>query len=121
MSPSEERAVRAVELGIIACEGLLVVDGIPRASYIDAELARRSLAERAVTEAAILRRYIRLDPPCAWCGAEIKPIQESREIDGRLLHDTPELECAREFEGSLDAYEADYAVAHPDVVRGRLP
>lgn len=29
MSPSEERAIRAVEVGIIAQEGLMTVDGTP--------------------------------------------------------------------------------------------
>jgi hypothetical protein len=115
MSPSAERAIRAVEVGIIATEGLMTVDGTPFTSYIEAELARHNLATRAVAEASLLRRYIRLEPPCAWCGFAIKPNQESREIDGRLLHDTDELRCAQEFDEDLDDYTKEYVANHPEV------
>jgi hypothetical protein len=114
MSSSEERAIRAVEVGIIATEGLMTVDGTPFTSYIQAELARHTLAERAVVEASLLRRYIRVEPPCAWCGCAIKPNQESREIGGRLLHDTDELRCAREFDDDLADYAAEYHATHPE-------
>jgi hypothetical protein len=114
VSPSEERAVRAVEVGIIATEGLWSVDGTPFTSYIEAELARHALAERAVAEASLLRRYIRVEPPCAWCGCEIKPNQESRQIGGRLLHDTDELRCAQEFDNDLDDYTAEYHATHSE-------
>jgi len=114
MSPLEERAIRAVEVGIIAQEGLMTVDGTPFTSYVQAELARHSLAERAVAEASLLRRYIRVEPPCAWCGFPIKPNQESREIAGRLLHDTDELRCAQEFDDEIADYTAEYHATHPD-------
>ena len=78
MSPSEERAIRAVEVGIIATEGLWSVDGTPFTSYIEAELARHNLAQRAVAEASLLRRYIRVEPPCAWCGCAIKALAGNR-------------------------------------------
>jgi hypothetical protein len=115
MSPSEARAIRAVEVGIIATEGLWSVDGTPFTSYIEAELARHNLAQRAVAEASLLRRYIRVEPPCAWCGCAIKPNQESREIDGRLLHDTDELRCAQEFDDDLADYAAEHRATHADV------
>jgi hypothetical protein len=114
MSPSEERAIRAVEVGIIATEGLMTVDGTPFTSYVQAELARHNLARRAVAEASLLRRYIRVEPPCAWCGFPIKPNQESREIDGRLLHDTDELRCAQEFDHDLADYTAEYHATHSE-------
>jgi hypothetical protein len=114
MSPSEERAVRAVEHGIIAMEGLWSVDGVQFTSYIEAELARHALAERAVAEASLLRRYIRVEPPCAWCGFPIKSKQEAREIGGRLLHDTDELRCAQEFDDDLANYADEHRATHPD-------
>ena len=98
MSSSVERSIRAVELAIIAAEGMMTVDGVPFTSYIDAELARRSLAERAIAEASLLRRYLRLEPPCAKCGLQIKPTQNARVVDGRLCHDTDERQCAQEYE-----------------------
>ena len=44
----------------------------------------------------------------------IKPNQESREIGGRLLHDTDELHCAQEFDDELADYAAEYHATHPD-------
>jgi hypothetical protein len=114
MSPSELRAVRAVEVGIIATEGLWSVDGVQFTSYVEAELARHALAEQAVTEASLLWRYVRVEPPCAWCGFAIKPNQESREVSGRLLHDTDELRYAQEFDDDLADYTAEYHATHPD-------
>jgi hypothetical protein len=76
-----------------------------RTSYLKAELARHNLAQRAVAETSLLRRYIRVEPPCAWCGCAIKPNQ-AREIDGRLLYDTDELRCAQEFDDDLADYTA---------------
>jgi hypothetical protein len=114
MSSSRARSIRAVELAVIASEGIMVVDGVTFTSYIDAELARRSFAERAIAEARLLCRYLRLEPPCPGCGLEIKPTHATREIDGRLFHDTDEQPCAQEFEDEAGAYAADYAAAHPE-------
>jgi hypothetical protein len=114
MSPSEQRAVRAVEVGIIALEGLMTVDGTPFTSYVQAELARQSLAERAVSEASLLCRYVCVEPPCAWCGCTIRPNQESREIGGRLLPDTPELPCAQELDDELDEHDAELHAAYAE-------
>jgi hypothetical protein len=114
MSSSRERSIRAVELAVIASEGPMVVDGVRFTSYIDAELARRAFAERVIDEAQLLCRYLRLEPPCAWCGSQIKPTQATREVDGRLFHDTDELQCAQAFEDEAGAYAADYAAAHPE-------
>jgi hypothetical protein len=119
---SQERVIRAVELAIIDTEGLMVVNGTPFTSYIDAELARRTLAERAIAEASILCRYVRLEPPCAECGFNIKPWQASREVDGRLFHDSDEHPCAQAFEDSIGARPHDPVAtqcAH-DRVRARL-
>ena len=93
---------------------MMVVDGVPFTSYTDAELARRSFAERAIAEAALLGRYLRLEPPCAWCGFQIRPTHATREIDGRLFHDTDTQRCAQAFEDEADAYAADYAAAHAE-------
>jgi hypothetical protein len=118
---SLERTTRAVELAMIASEGVTVVNGVRYDSWIDAELARRSLAEQAIAEASILLRYVRLEPPCAYCGFSIRPTQLSREIDGRLFHDTDADQCAQAFEDEAGPYAvASHAGVHPDEHRALM-
>ena len=109
MVSSEARAIYAVELAIIRQEGALAVNGVPFTSAIEAELARRSVAERTVAEASRFGRPI-LDPSCAWCDERITPEQDARVVYGRLYHqgnDTPD--CAVQFEDECEAYAADRA------------
>lgn len=119
---SQERTIRAVELAIIGTEGMMVVNGTAYTSFIDAELARRALAERAIAEASILCRYVRLEPPCPECGFAIKPWQSCREVDGRLFHDTDEHQCAQVFEDSTGRCSTERVATRSarDRVRERL-
>jgi len=112
MTSSTARAIRLVELAIIATEGTRVVDGVSFTSAIDAELARHVLAERAVTEASLLCRYVELCPTCSWCGYAIVPAQHEREINGRLYHDEEDLSCAQAFDDECDSYAAERATLH---------
>lgn len=111
MSEAESRAVHYVELAIVAKEGSLVVDGTSHISAIEAELARRALAERAVAEASLLCRYVTLCPSCAWCDNKITPAQHTRDISGRLYHDDDSAPCAQEFEDQCEDYVAEHAAA----------
>jgi hypothetical protein len=112
MTSSTARAVQFVELAIIAKEGRLVVDGVPFTSAIDAALARHVLAERAVAEASLLCRYVKLCPRCGWCGYAILPAQHTREINSRLYHDGENLGCAQAFDDECDSYAAERATLH---------
>jgi hypothetical protein len=120
---SVARSIHAVELAIIAAEGTMVVEGVRHESWVDAYIARHALAERAIAEASIVLRYVRLEPPCAYCGFSIRPTQLSREIDDRLFHDTDEHPCAQAFEDEAGPCAvASHPGMHPDEHRalGRL-
>ncbi|HXB27488.1 MAG TPA: hypothetical protein VNV25_22355 [Gemmatimonadaceae bacterium] len=112
MTSSTARAVQFVELAIIAKEGTRVVDGVPFTSTIDAALARHVLAERAVAEASLLCRYVKLCPICGWCGYAILSTQHARQINSRLYHDEEDLSCAQAFDDECDSYAAERATLH---------
>jgi hypothetical protein len=112
MTSSTARAIRLVELAIIATEGTRVVDGVPFTSAIDAELARHVLAERAVAEASLLCRYVELCPTCSWCGNTILPAQRTREISGHFYHEEDGLSCAQAFDDECDSYAVERATLH---------
>jgi hypothetical protein len=112
MTSSTARAIRLVELAIIATEGTRVVDGVSFTSAIDAELVRHVLAERAVTEAALLCRYVELCPTCSWCGNTILPAQCTREINGHFYHEEDGLSCAQSFDDECDSYAVERATLH---------
>jgi hypothetical protein len=112
MTSSTARAIRLVELAIVAKEGTQVVDGVAFTSAIDAELARHVLAERAVAEASLLCRYVKLCPTCSWCGNTILPAQHTREINGHFYHEEDGLSCAQAFDDECDSYAAERATLH---------
>ena len=97
MLTSERDAVRAVELAIMACEGALTVDGIRYDTHHDAEVARRTVAEQAVTQSALLRRWIAIRPPCPWCGESITADDTYVDIAGVRIHSTTGRPCAGEY------------------------
>lgn len=108
MESSEARAIRFIELAILAKEGALAVGGVPFTSAIESELARRTLAERAVAEATLLLQYVPLNPACGWCDRPITVAQLTREVNGRLYHDNgDDLTCAQLFEDECAGYDAE--------------
>ena len=120
MTPSEFDAVTAIELAIVASEGDTTVDGVDYHNLQDATTARHKLAVRAVTEASLLCRLIAIRPPCAWCGCEIGPDDDTVLFRGRRLHNTPSRPCAREHDtGVVDPYEPDRRTPMLWLVRGR--
>jgi hypothetical protein len=103
MLTSERDAIRAVELAIIACEGGLVVDGVPYSNNYEADRARRAVAERAVAESGLLRRWVAIRPPCPWCGESITADDTYVEIAGVRVHSTTGRPCAGEYSASDSA------------------
>ena len=107
MLTSEKDAIRAVELAIMACEGTVTVDGIRYAKYHDAEIARQAIAEKAVAQSTLLRRWIAILPPCPWCGESISTEDARVEIAGVQVHSTTGRPCAGEYaESRSDCYAA---------------
>lgn len=86
MHTSERDAIRAVELAIMACEGGMVVGGIPYQTIRAADTARVLAAQRAVRESAYLRRWIAIRPWCGWCGEMITADDAFIEVNGIQVH-----------------------------------
>lgn len=102
-----------VELAIRRKEGPLVVDGVRHARPAQADHARRVLAERALSDASLLRQYLP-NALCGWCSERITPDQSAQVIHGQLYHDGQDLGCARRFEEEAAAYVREYLATHGD-------
>jgi hypothetical protein len=97
MSTPESDAIRAVEIAIRVCEGGLTVDGIRYDTYHDADIARRTIAVKAVAQSTLLRRWVAIRPPCPWCGESITADDTYVEIAGIRVHSTNGRPCAEDY------------------------
>jgi hypothetical protein len=104
MQTSERDAVWAVELAIMACEGGLTVDRIRYDTVREAAIARRWIAEMAVGESTLLRRWVAIRPPCFWCGEAITVDDHYIEVEGVQVHSSNGRPCSQEYLGRVHRY-----------------